>query len=165
MVIWQTHAAITFKTTKILAHNIPKYKYVRIALHIIFSVIKVVQSQVGIKIIILLQKWTQEFFLSCGSLECSWKNEPCQLKVHYDEGFTLSELPKGEGGGPPKVLWQYSYTQLRTSADDANHLLWLDFGAEDGEKVQQQHYVILLSSFSFITRVKNIYNLPDVMHI
>ncbi|XP_021964048.1 beta-1-syntrophin isoform X1 [Folsomia candida] len=74
------------------------------------------------------------------SCKCSWKNEPCQLKVHYDEGFTLSELPKGEGGGPPKVLWQYSYTQLRTSADDANHLLWLDFGAEDGEKVQQQHY-------------------------
>lgn len=59
----------------------------------------------------------------------------CQLKVHYEDGFTLTELPKSEND-KPKVLWQYSYTQLRTSADDGNRLLWLDFAAEDGEKVR-----------------------------
>lgn len=58
----------------------------------------------------------------------------CQLKIHYEDGFTLTELPKSEGE-TPKVFWQYPYTQLRTSADDGNHLLWLDFGTEDGEKV------------------------------
>lgn len=46
----------------------------------------------------------------------------------------LTELPKSEND-KPKVIWQYSYTQLRTSADDGNRLLWLDFQGEDGEKV------------------------------
>lgn len=73
------------------------------------------------------------------SIECSWKGESCQLKVHYEDGFKLTELPKSDGD-KPRVLWQSNYTQLRTSADDGNRLLWLDFGAEDGEKVQQ-HYV------------------------
>ncbi|CAL8131650.1 unnamed protein product [Orchesella dallaii] len=73
--------------------------------------------------------------LSC---KCSWKGEMCQLKVHYEDGFTLTELPKSETD-KPKVLWQYSYTQLRTSADDGNRLLWLDFAAEEGEKELDLH--------------------------
>ena len=67
--------------------------------------------------------------------ECSWKGEPCQLKVHYENGFTLTELPKLDSD-KPQILWSHSYTQLRTSADDGVQLLWLDFGTEDGEKVR-----------------------------
>lgn len=62
----------------------------------------------------------------------------CQLKVHYENGFTLTELPKSETD-QPKVLWQCPYTQLRTSADDGNRLLWLDFGSEEGEKVPHKY--------------------------
>ncbi|CAG7734416.1 unnamed protein product, partial [Allacma fusca] len=69
---------------------------------------------------------------------CSWKGGGCQLKVHYEDGFTLSELPISENE-KPKIIWTYPYTQLRTSADDGIRLLWLDFGAEDGEKELDLH--------------------------
>ena len=50
----------------------------------------------------------------------------------------LTELPKSEND-KPKVLWQYSYTQLRTSADDGKRLLWLDFGTSDKDKVHLKY--------------------------
>jgi hypothetical protein len=100
-----------------------------------------------------MRQRVKKFWMSFFHVECSWKGEACQLKVHYEEGFTLTELPSKSGtegdGKSPRVLWHYGYTQLRTSADDGNRLLWLDFGAEDGEKVL--HHYVNAPTLSFLT--------------
>lgn len=74
-----------------------------------------------------------------------WKGRPCQLVLHYENGFSLIEY--GTGGnslmrGGVRTLWRYPFDRLKTSADDGNRLLWLDFGGEEGEIVRALIYVI-----------------------
>ncbi|KAL1128971.1 hypothetical protein AAG570_013505 [Ranatra chinensis] len=64
----------------------------------------------------------QQVELSC---RCLYKGEPCQLVIHYEHGFKLI--------GSAVTLWQFPYDKLGASADDGNHLLWLDFGPEHQE--------------------------------
>lgn len=69
---------------------------------------------------------------------CAWQGQLCQLVLHYEDGFSLLEA-----AGPardPKVLWNFPFEKLRSSADDGARLLWLDFGADD-EIVSSQYYV------------------------
>lgn len=66
-----------------------------------------------------------------------YQGQPCQLVLHYENGFKLIErvgipLP----GREPRVLWAYPFERLKASADDGARLLWLDFGGEDGEVVR-----------------------------
>lgn len=64
------------------------------------------------------------------SFRCMYQNRPCQLLVHIERGFTLLE----SGLGPPaKVIWSYQFEKLKSSADDGNRMLYLDFGGSDGE--------------------------------
>lgn len=35
----------------------------------------------------------------------------------------------------PQVFWYFPFERLKMSADDGQHLLWLDFGGDDGEQV------------------------------
>jgi len=69
-----------------------------------------------------------------------WEGSMCELRVDWEDGFTLSELPdtneknKSNQKNHQKVIWKFSYNELRTSADDSNRLLWLDFGS-GGNKV------------------------------
>ena len=55
--------------------------------------------------------------------------------MDYNDGFMLREIHSSEEGKRPKLFWQYAFEMLRMSADDGHRILWLDFGGEDGEKV------------------------------
>ncbi len=61
-------------------------------------------------------------------LACKWNNRRCKLYVHYEHGFTLySEADNGS-----RLLWQEPFEKLRSSSDDNDHLLRLDFHGEEG---------------------------------
>ncbi|CAF1093059.1 unnamed protein product [Didymodactylos carnosus] len=73
---------------------------------------------------------------------CKCNNRPCKLFLHYENGFTLySETVVEEqtnksttsGGGNLRLLWQQPFEKLRSSADDNEHLLTLDFHGEEGQ--------------------------------
>lgn len=71
---------------------------------------------------------------------CKWNNRPCKLFLHYEHGFTLYNDPtdsvvNGESSlpnGTVRLLWQQPFEKLRSSADDNEHLLTLDFHGEEG---------------------------------
>lgn len=50
--------------------------------------------------------------------------------MHLDRGFSLVDSGLA---APAKIMWTYSFDQLKASADDGNRLLFLDFG--EGEIV------------------------------
>lgn len=70
----------------------------------------------------------QQRELSC---RCIWQGQPCQLVLHYEDGFSLLEAPGTNR--EPKTLWSFPFERLRTSADDGTRILWLDFGGDEGE--------------------------------
>lgn len=73
-------------------------------------------------------------------LACKWNNRTCKLFLHYEHGFTLYSDPTDSvtnGGnatntGNVRLLWQQPFEKLRSSADDNEHLLTLDFHGEEG---------------------------------
>jgi len=75
---------------------------------------------------------------------CKWNNRPCKLFLHYEHGFTLYNDPtdsvlNGESSipnGTVRLLWQQPFEKLRSSADDNEHLLTLDFHGEEGVVVR-----------------------------
>ncbi|XP_077287394.1 syntrophin-like 1 [Arctopsyche grandis] len=56
---------------------------------------------------------------------CLHLGRSAQLWLHYEVGATL------RAGG--RVLWRAPFHRLRSSADDGERLLWLDFGGDEGE--------------------------------
>ncbi|KAF4085684.1 hypothetical protein AMELA_G00097520 [Ameiurus melas] len=87
------------------------------------------------------------------SIGCVLNREEVCLVLHYERGFTV--LRGGGGGGAPvggAVLLHHPYDKLRSSADDAVRLLYLDFGGPEGELVFDLHsnpkpVVFVLHSF------------------
>ena len=84
--------------------------------------------------------------ISLSSLACRWNNRPCKLFLHYEHGFTLYSDPTDSvtsGGnatstGNVRLLWQQPFEKLRSSADDNEHLLTLDFHGEEGVVVRRK---------------------------
>jgi hypothetical protein len=76
------------------------------------------------------------FFITWAFLACKWNNRPCKLYLHYEHGFTLYTNPDN-GHGNVRLLWQESFEKLRSSSDDNNHLLMLDFHGEEGAVVRR----------------------------
>jgi len=79
-----------------------------------------------------------------------WQNGKCCLVMHYENGFTLLDVPK-EPTTKPNILWSYPFEKLRMSADDGSRLMWLDFG-EHGEQeldleCNPKPFVFILHSF------------------
>lgn len=77
---------------------------------------------------------------------CKWNNRTCKLFLHYEHGFTLYSDPTDSvfNGGTPtaatgnvRLLWQQPFEKLRSSADDNEHLLTLDFHGEEGVVVRR----------------------------
>ena len=64
---------------------------------------------------------------------CIWQRKPCQLLLHYEDGFTLIEGQANTLGREQKVLMKAPFERLRSSGDDGNRLLWLDIGGDEGE--------------------------------
>ncbi|CAF0907091.1 unnamed protein product [Didymodactylos carnosus] len=74
---------------------------------------------------------------------CKWNNRPCKLFLHYENGFTLysetmveeqtNKSASSSGAGNLRLLWQQPFEKLRSSADDNEHLLTLDFHGEEGQ--------------------------------
>lgn len=56
--------------------------------------------------------------------------------MHLDRGFSLLD---GSLTGPnSQVIWSYAFDMLKTSADDGNRKLFLNFGTDDGDVVRFQ---------------------------
>ena len=80
-------------------------------------------------------------------LACKWNNRTCKLFLHYEHGFTLYNDPTDSvtNGGLAtssanvRLLWQQPFEKLRSSADDNEHLLTLDFHGEEGVVVGIPH--------------------------
>ena len=71
----------------------------------------------------------------CSSfIAVSSEQQECRLTIHWENGFTLSSSPSYDDSNL-QVIWHYPFEKLRMSSDDGKHLLWLDFGEDDGEKV------------------------------
>nr|XP_054770985.1 beta-2-syntrophin-like [Lytechinus pictus] len=66
----------------------------------------------------------------------AWNGRETRLRIHYENGFTLS-VPTADGQvdstNQLNMLWSYPFEKLRYSSDDSKRLLWLDFGAGEGE--------------------------------
>ena len=73
----------------------------------------------------------------------SFESQDCRLTIHWENGFTLSSSPEYDVN---QVIWHYPFEKLRMSSDDGKHLLWLDFGEEDGEKVSTPFFIFLYLS-------------------
>ena len=66
--------------------------------------------------------------LSIISAGCHYQRKECTLKIHFDEGFTLSST---NDNNEDVTLWHYSFSQLRKSSDDGIRLLWLTFSDDE----------------------------------
>eukprot|EP00057_Strongylocentrotus_purpuratus_P022781 XP_011677255.1 PREDICTED: beta-2-syntrophin [Strongylocentrotus purpuratus] len=66
----------------------------------------------------------------------AWNGRETRLRIHFENGFTLS-VPTADGQvdhtNQLNMLWSYPFEKLRYSSDDSKRLLWLDFGAGEGE--------------------------------
>ena len=69
----------------------------------------------------------------------TWQGKEARLTIHYENGFTLTNAANHSDSGNESnkgdVHWYYPYEKLRYSSDDSKRLLWLDFGAGEGEFV------------------------------
>ncbi|XP_060644041.2 beta-2-syntrophin [Anolis sagrei] len=92
-----------------------------------------------------LSSWTRILVQGCHtaaelikevSLGCIWNNQEVRLRVHYENGFTIS---KEEAGGSSSILFRYPFEKLRMSADDGLRNLYLDFGGPEGELALELH--------------------------
>lgn len=54
--------------------------------------------------------------------------------MHYDDGFALY-ADADISSVQPRLLWKESFEKLRSSSDDNQHLLSLDFHGEEGVMV------------------------------
>lgn len=83
---------------------------------------------------------SKQVFLYCIILACKWNNRTCKLFLHYEHGFTLYSDPTDSvtsagnpiSSGNVRLLWQQPFEKLRSSGDDNEHLLTLDFHGEEG---------------------------------
>src|SRR6218665_1295949 len=66
-----------------------------------------------------------------------WQNQKCRLTLHYENGFTLTNNQPTDDANKLQIYWHYPYEKLRSSGDDGNRILWLDFG-DDGEHVRKE---------------------------
>ena len=96
------------------------------------------------KIIIFSRKNRCNLRFSRILLACKWNNRTCKLFLHYEHGFTLYSDPtdsvtsvgNSANTGNVRLLWQQPFEKLRSSADDNEHLLTLDFHGEEGVVVR-----------------------------
>lgn len=72
----------------------------------------------------------------------NWQGKEARLNIHYENGFTLTSASNQSDGGSGNETtskgdthWYYPYEKLRYSSDDSKRLMWLDFGAGEGEFV------------------------------
>ncbi|XP_077982184.1 beta-1-syntrophin-like [Glandiceps talaboti] len=64
----------------------------------------------------------------------TFQGKESRLTLHYDTGFTLTDArPEAQEGGRTAIMWSFPFEKLRFSSDDGNRMLWLDFGAGEGE--------------------------------
>ncbi|XP_034250070.1 beta-1-syntrophin [Thrips palmi] len=64
---------------------------------------------------------------------CTFQRKPCQLLLHYEDGFTLIEGQANTLGREQRVLFKIPFERLRSSGDDGIRLFWMDVGGEEGE--------------------------------
>jgi hypothetical protein len=56
-----------------------------------------------------------------------WQEQECELVIQLDKGIGLHSRASGE------LLWQYPFEAIRSTGDDTQRYLWIDFGPPSGE--------------------------------
>ncbi|XP_046397362.1 beta-1-syntrophin isoform X1 [Ischnura elegans] len=69
------------------------------------------------------------------STRCIWQGHHASLMLHYENGFTLTEVGSSSGI-VGRTLWSFPFEQLRSSADDSSRLLWLEFLGDGGGEME-----------------------------
>jgi len=86
------------------------------------------------KLFFVGEKFDFIFITKFDFLACKWNNRLCKLYLHYENGFALYE--EGDNGSAyVRLLWREPFEKLRSSSDDNDHLLMLDFHGEEGVMV------------------------------
>ncbi|XP_073535934.1 beta-1-syntrophin [Phyllobates terribilis] len=87
-----------------------------------------------------LSLWTRHIVQGCHnaaelikeiSTPCSYRNQECRLVINYEHGFSITA--QAPDGTFTKLLVQFSYEKLKMSSDDGVKMLFLEFGAKDGD--------------------------------
>lgn len=78
---------------------------------------------------------------------CVWKKQECQLTIHHDLGFILSEK------NSQAEIWKQPFHNLCASNDDGAKLLWLNFrGQEEDELVMTTNpKVVVFTIHNFLS--------------
>jgi len=59
---------------------------------------------------------------------CKWQDQDCELMIELEGGISLLS-PNSE-----QVIWHRPFEEIRSSGDDGNQYLWIDFGLPSGEQ-------------------------------
>ncbi|XP_073446373.1 beta-1-syntrophin isoform X2 [Dendrobates tinctorius] len=87
-----------------------------------------------------LSLWTRHIVQGCHNAAelikeittpCSYRNQECRLVINYEHGFSITA--QAPDGTFTKLLAQFSYDKLKMSSDDGVKMLFLEFGAKDGD--------------------------------
>lgn len=92
------------------------------------------QREFSFRCVYLVNGLSGDSYVSSLTLSCISQGRPSQLIIHLDRGLTLLD----SAFSPAKIVWTYSFDKLKGSADDGNRILYLEFGADEGEIVSSQ---------------------------
>lgn len=59
---------------------------------------------------------------------CVWQEQQCELLIQLDKGISLTNVSG-------QVLWEHPFEAIRSTGDDGQQYLWIDFGSPYGEQV------------------------------
>ena len=65
------------------------------------------------------------------NLDCHWNGLSIKLAIHYDQGFFLIENANGHDESNETVLRHYPFDKLKSSSDDGQQVLYLEFVGEN----------------------------------
>lgn len=87
-----------------------------------------------------LSLWTRQIVQGCHNAAelikeittpCTYKTQECRLVINYEHGFSITA--QAPDGTFTKLLAQFPYEKLKMSSDDGVKMLFLEFGAKDGD--------------------------------
>ena len=81
-------------------------------------------------------------------IACKWNNRTCKLYLNYENGLTLYN----DSDTGVHLLWHEPFEKIRSSLDDNDHLLMLDFHGEESVMVRKdwKDFISEIVKFHFL---------------